>query len=380
MLAARSVGGAIAFLGLLVQLASGGDSTATFTSGDLFYAANRPGAAIYNIAGGGDLIDALAYAPGGGPADASLGQMAWSNDLTRMYTTNFVGNTVYQVDAEGNASLYAEVPEPLGIVVTASGRILVTSYRARKVLDITDPLNVSTFATLPTIGRNMRQLPSGEILVAGSSGKVFDIASGSATVFASIDGASSSYLGDIDFTSDGRVFVTGGFASENKVYEITGGGQRTSPFATLVNAPSNGGAFGLAIDQRNDQILVAPLGANYVVNVTAGGLVDASVASLNRFAWNIPTTNDMAIDCVPWRPRSGSVSAVSTVASLPEWSPDRFASYVSMTGGSGGGFTPPPEQPVQPPEHLPEPGTLAIWGLGALVCAAAAYRRTKPAA
>lgn len=375
ILALRGLLFRILLWGLLVGLASHVEAE-TFNGGDLFYAANQAGAHIFNITRGGDFSDAMPFASGGAANHANLGQMAWSHDLTIMYATNCVGNSVYRIDASGTSSLYVDVPEPVGIVVTSGGRILVNSFSAQQVLDITDPLKIATFASLPTLARNMRQLTSGEILVAGSEGKVFDIASGSATVYASIGSAGSSYLGDIDFTSDGRVFVTGGLSRANKVYEITGGGEFRTPFAILVNAPSNGGAFGLAINQKTNQIFAAPRGRNYVLDITLGGVVDASSASPRRFARNIPTTNDMAIDFVPWRPRPVSNSASNALVWIHDVPlPDRFP-YSSATSSDFAAGLP---RAQDQPESLPEPGTLTIWGLGALLCAAAYCLRRRAA-
>ena len=277
-----------------------------FTSGDLFFASNVIGSLgatpVFDLTGGGDFVGASLFANAGAVGNRSLGQLAWTNDLETMYVTNYNGNTVYAVDSVGNAILFASMNQPAGIVVTPDDRILVNDFGGKQIVDITNPASQTLFATLPSFSRNMRQLPTGEILVAGSGGVVYDVASGTAVAYATIAGSTGGYLGDIDYTSDGRLFVTGGFSHRRDVFEITGGGAFADiPFATLtgVTVAASGAAFGLAIDQSTNQILVAPLTNDYVLDITAGGTVDAQVLS-NRWAFNIPTTSDMAIDFVPF--------------------------------------------------------------------------------
>ena len=274
-------------------------SAVPFTSGDLYYAGNTSASPIYDITGGGNLTGITAFANGGNTGDRNLGQMAWSNDLETMYTTNYIGDSIFTVDAAGNSVFYASVRQPLGIVVTDDDRILVNSFSERRVYDITDTANIFVHATLPTYARNMRQIPSGEVLVAGSNGEVYDVSSGTAVVYAKIQGATASYLGDIEFTSDGRVFVTGGFGHRGDIFDITGGGMfMNNPWAT-VSSSNSGVAFGLAIDPQTNQMLLAPLGRNYVLDVTGGGFLNDNDMSI-RWATNIPTTNDMALDFVPF--------------------------------------------------------------------------------
>jgi hypothetical protein len=302
-----------------------------FNPGDLFISANSSQSPIYNITGGGDFGGASAFALGGASGDRNLGQMAWSSDLSTMYTTNYFGDSVYQVDSDGNSSLYANVNRALGIVVTESGQVLVNSFSAQTVYDITDPNAISVFATLPTYARNMKQLSTGEILIAGSGGQVFDISSGTAQLYATIQNSIGTYLGDIDETSDGRVFVSGATSQKHEVHEITGGGTfADTPYATITNPSTSGTAFGLAINPLTDQMLLAPLSRNYVLDITGGGTFDETLQA-NRFAYNIPVTSDMALDFVP----------------------------------------------LAETDTVPEPTSLAIFGLGGLGLVAGGFRRRK---
>jgi hypothetical protein len=285
----------------------------TFDSGDLYVSANQSGSAIYDISSGGDFTNAVKFADGGGLHNRNLGQMTWSQDLSQMYTTNYSGGSIFSVNPDGTSQLYANVSSPVGIATTKDNRILVLSYPST-VYDITDANNITTFATIPGSSRNMKVLPSGEILVASSNGTVFDIQNGTAVQYAKINGISSSYLGDIDYDNQGNLFVTGGFGSAHNIFDITGGGifDTSDIFATIINPSNSGSAFGLAINQITNQMLLAPLSTNYILDITAGGNIDASL-QVNKFAYNMPITTDMAIDFVPYI-ESQKVPEPSTLA------------------------------------------------------------------
>ena len=288
--------------------------TISFVSGELFFVSNRAGSDIYEISSGGDLTTVLPFARGGMQTERSLGQATWSPDLTKMYTTNFSGNSVYEVLPDGTSRQYASVKDPMGIVTTNNGRILVLSFGVPSIVyDISEPSNVTKFAELPYLSRNMTALPTGEILVASSFGTVFDISSGVAEVYAQISDSRNGYLGDIDYDNNGNVYVTGGFGSYNNIYNITGGGtfDVNDIFSSIINE-GIGGAFGLAINKITNQILLAPLGRNYVLDISTGGEIDATMQS-NHFAFNIPTTSDMAMDFVPF-PKITTVPLPSSVA------------------------------------------------------------------
>lgn len=270
-------------------------NAAPFAMNDLYYASNTNGS-IYNISGGGDLSGRTAFTTGAG---ASLGQLAWSSDLSTMYSTNFSNNRVWSVSSTGAAAVLANIANPTGLIRTRDNRLLVASFLNDAVYDITNPASITTFATGVANARNMAQLPNGKILVVGwsdsnSAPVVYDVTSGgTASVWATLPGNGVN-AGDIDYTSTGRVFVSTGSGGRT-VYELTATGSLASatPFATF---GGNLTAFALAIDRRTDQILAASLSTNYVLDITSGGTFTESSP---KWAFNVPATNDMAIDFVP---------------------------------------------------------------------------------
>jgi hypothetical protein len=272
---------------------------AAFTPGDLYYASNANGT-IYNISAGGNLSTLQPFATG---LLQNLGQIAWSADLSTMYTTAYYGgNYVFAVTAAGAVSTYAAVPSPLGLVRTQNNHLLVSSYGG-PILDITNPANITTFASTGDSIRNLIQLPTGEILAMGTHGRIYRVSQGQSQVWATVAGAGDG--DDIDYTSDGRVYAsfwTGGSPINSAIYDVTGGGTITSaPYAT---PSAGGGTFGLAIDRRTNHILAAGLSQTFVLDVTGGGTFDFTNAANNPpsavFARNIPTTNDTALDFVPF--------------------------------------------------------------------------------
>lgn len=278
---ANRAGTSIVVAAVAVILA-GSPAFAVFTPGDLYYASNQAPGNIYNLAGGGHMTGLAPFAVQG---YGSLGQMAWSADLTTMYSTAYSCDTVFSISASGVASFYASVPCPTGIVWTQDDRLLAVSMDGW-VYDITNPSHPAVVATGMTSPRNIIQLPTGEILVADTgSKKVWDISSGSLVPYASLPG-SSYYVVDLDYTSDGRVFAT----NDTEVYEVTGG-------TAQLFAWSHAHLMGLAIDRSTDQIFAAPLGDYYVLDITAGGYVSSPG---HEWAYSIPGTNNAALDFVPY--------------------------------------------------------------------------------
>ncbi len=273
----------------------GSASAALFQPGDLYYASNRiDNASIYNISTGGDLSGLSPTASG---LERNLGQITWSNDLSTMYTSAYMGSSnggVYSITADGIVDTHSSLDSITGLIFTDDNRLLASQYSTGTVFDITDPGNGSVFASGISQMRNMYQLADGTILVAAEIQTIYDITNGTPTIWAQVPG--TSYAGDIEQTSDGRVFVSTAFSGE--VYEITGGGDfRTdTPFASISGDTTT--AFGLAIDPYTDQILLAGLGKDYIFDITGGGSFLTTPGASN-WAYNLPTTNDMALDFVP---------------------------------------------------------------------------------
>ncbi len=262
---------------------AGSAALAVFTPGDLYYASSQAPGNIYNLAGGGHMTGLTPFAVQG---CGSLGQMAWSADLTTMYSTAHSCDTVFSISDSGAVSFYASVAGPTGIVRTQDDRLLVVSSMEGWVWDVTNPSHRTVVATGMTCPRNIIQLPTGEILVADTgSKKVWDISSGSLVAYASLPGPSY-YVVDLDYTSDGRVFVT----NDTQVYEVTGG-------TAQLFAWSNEHLMGLAIDRSMDQIFAAPLGDYCVLDITAGGYVSSPG---HDWAYSIPGSNNAALDFVPY--------------------------------------------------------------------------------
>jgi hypothetical protein len=298
-----------AFVALGAALALPAAATPTFTQGSLFFASNTTSRTIYDISGGGNFAGETPFATNAG---INLGQMAWSQDLTTMYETSWGTGQIYRVDASGNASVYMNQSNALGIVMTQDGRLLVAVRGGTSsVLDITDPLHPTVFATVAGSVRNMVQLADGRIMIVGGNGtsKVWDItAGGSGTVFANLPGSEAD---DIDYTSDGRIYVSVWTGANTGVYEVSAGGTFTvaDRFANIA-----AGGWALAIDRRTDQILHAAIGQNYVWDITAGG--NFSSTPSGAWAYNIPTTSDTAMDFVPFAELAAPVPAPASALSL----------------------------------------------------------------
>jgi hypothetical protein len=299
--------GLIVIAGLAPQWAA----AVVFQAGDLYYASNSSPGAIYNISGGGNFSGATAFSTGMG---SNLGQLAWSQDRTTMYSTQWSSGPVHQISATGVRTTYSIVTSVLGLSVINTGQVLVAQRSSpSRVFDITNPGTPVLYATINDATRNMTQLPTGEILVMGEQGRIWNVAGGTTTLWADVTAANLG--GDIDFTSDGRVFASfwDSASQGGGVYEVTGGGTITSPrFATPT---SSSPTFALAIDRRTNKILAAGIGATFVLDITAGGTYDfTNVLNNNvavRFATNIPATNDMAMDFVPFIvPEASSVAFV----------------------------------------------------------------------
>jgi WD40 repeat protein len=276
-------GGTLIVVAAVAVMLAGSPAFAVFTPGDLYYASSQAPGNIYNLAGGGRMTGRAPFAVQG---CGSFGQMAWSADLTTMYSTAYSCDTVFSISASGAVSSYASVAGPTGIVRTQDDRLLVVSNVDGWVWDITNPPHRAVVATGMTSPRNIIQLPTGEILVADTgSKKVWDISSGSLVPYASLPG-SSYYVVDLDYTSDGRVFAT----NDKQVYEVTGG-------TAQLFAWSHAHLMGLAIDRSTDQIFASPFGDHYVLDITTGGYVSSPG---HDWAYSIPGSNNAALDFVPY--------------------------------------------------------------------------------
>jgi hypothetical protein len=271
-----SFGTLLCIVALTTILAGGNAALADlFTSGDLYLVSRSNPGYAYNTTGGGDMSGASPFTEVG---SRSLGQIAWSQDLTTMYSTSSTCDTVFSISASGDVSVYVSGIDATGIVRTLDGRLLTVSYSGRCVYDITDASDPQLVVSGLRQPRNMVQLPTGEILVA-DYGTIWDISSGSLLEYASLPGSGHSAT-DIDYTSDGRVFV----ADQHRIWQIMDG--EVSQFAY-----SGSVLMALAIDRTTDQILAATTG-NSILDITG---------PVSAWAYNMPSSMyiDTALDFVP---------------------------------------------------------------------------------
>ncbi|MCI0684277.1 MAG: autotransporter-associated beta strand repeat-containing protein [Gemmataceae bacterium] len=268
--------------------------TPVFTAGEVFAADGDAGGPreFMNVSAGGNLAAAavLATLPG-----RALGQIAWSPDLMTAYVTINNPDQVVAVAANGTVTTYATgIPQPMGLVMTRSARLLVGSFQTGSVYDITGGGDFTTaipFATGLLEPRNFLQLPDGTVLVAErGSGEVTALGSGgnlsSAAPFAFGLGVGGPT--DLARATDGRIFVSS--TSASAVLNITAGGDFSSatPFAT-------GRAFaGLTVDGAG-RLLAFANATNTIYDISAGG--DFSTAS--PWASNLPLQGATALDTVP---------------------------------------------------------------------------------
>ncbi len=293
-------------LALVVAWPAPGFGADTFTRGSVFWAPGDCSGAceVFDVTGGGDLEGAAGFAA----VDRSPGQIAWSQDLSTAYITEFFQNRVSEISVTGVASpFFTGVNRPTGLLRTADNRLLVASFNDGAVYDISggdDSPPATAFATGLGSARNLLQLATGEILVADQNlGRVIDITAGGNF------GAESGFAfgipgnGPFDLVQDasGRIYSS----SFSGVFDITLGGDRsgTTAHATGLNF------VGLTID-GSGRMLASVLNSGAIYNVTDGG----DVSSDPPFASNIRGFADTALDAIPL-----SALPATAVPALSTW-------------------------------------------------------------
>ncbi len=306
-------------LAISIVIAWPGRSDA-FSAEQLFWVPGScsPPCELFDVTGGGDFGTAAAFTT----LDRSPGQIAWSSDLASAYVSHSSKNQVSEISAAGDLTVFATgIFRPTGLLRTADGRLLVASFAARAVFEITDGgdfLSAPRFAFGFSGPRNFVQLASGEILLADqTANRVYDITSGgdfsSETGFAfGFPGGPDTGPFDLVQDASGRIIAS----TFGGVFDITGGGDvSASP------AYAWGREFmGLAVDGAG-ALLASVFETGEIYDITAGG--DFSTAS--PFAWNLRGFSDTAFDTVPQ-----AQAVLPTLAEHGSW---LLASLLLLTGG-----------------------------------------------
>jgi len=259
-----------------------------FVPGDVFWVATAPQGNVVNISGGGDFAGVTPLQSVG----SSIGQVAWSADLSTAYITEITNDAVAFLLPDGSAGGFAvNLASPSGIVRTSDGRLLVASFDDRAVYDITGGGSFASaipFATGFSDPRNLAELPSGEILLADQGlNAVIDIAAGGDLTGVEPFASGVDDVVDLTLDDSGRLWAA---ARTRGVIEITGGGD----FSLAIPHATGREFIALAFD-GSGRLLATDLTSDDIFDVTAGG--DFSTAM--PFAFNLPGESDAALDTVP---------------------------------------------------------------------------------
>jgi DNA-binding beta-propeller fold protein YncE len=290
-------------LGLIVAWPAPGFGTETFTSGIVFWAPGDCFGAceVFDVTGGGDLGTAAGFAT----VDRSPGQIAWSQDLSSAYITEFSQDRVSEISTTGTVSLFfSGISRPTGLLRTADNRLLAASFNDGAVYDISggDASPPETaFATGLGGARNLLQLATGEILVADQNLKrIIDISAGGSfgTELGFAFGIPGSGPFDLVEDASGRIYAS----SFSGVFDITAGGDLSgeSAYATGFNF------VGLTID-GSGRMLASVHNSGVIYDVTDGGNVSSDIP----FAFNLPGFADTALDVTPAAAPPPAVPALS---------------------------------------------------------------------
>ncbi len=278
-------------MALMITRAGPAFGASPFTPGNVFWAPGSCPAVceLFDVTAGGD----FGAADGLATINRSPGQIAWSQDLSRAYVSEFFQNQVSKISAAGEVSTFATgIIRPTGLLRRTDGHLLVASFSNGAVYDISGGGDFSTataFATGLGGARNLLQLATGEILLADQNGgRVIDITSGGH--FAAANGFAFGFpaTAPLDLVQDasGRIYAS----SFSGVFDITDGGDVSgaSPHATGLDF------IGLTV-AGDGKLLASVLITGDVYDITSGGDVSAS----SPFASNLRGFGDTALDAVP---------------------------------------------------------------------------------
>ncbi|MBX2801010.1 MAG: GlyGly-CTERM sorting domain-containing protein [Myxococcales bacterium] len=250
-------------------LAAHGVEPATFSPGDVYYGGAN--SEIVRVVEGDThpiLVQLDTY---------SAGQIAFSPDLTTLYFTVYNPGQVVAVEPDGTFTTVATgLDTPTGLLVTQQGRMLVSSFKAGQILDVTKGGD-QTYTKPLTTGlkgpRSLVQLPTGEVLVADQIlDGVYDVGypdGGVAELFAEVELVRH-------LAHDGKVLYA---VSEGFVFDITAGGIFQPREALSFGQPF----FSLTVDGKG-RLLSGELTGTVLWDVTAGGDFDEATP----FATGLP--------------------------------------------------------------------------------------------
>lgn len=263
---------------------------AEFNAGDLYFAVgtdNTP-TGHYNATDGGDVSGTYVVLP-----DRCPGQLAWSEDLSTMYVSQFDANQVVAVDSSGAAAVFATgLPWVTGLARLEDGSLLAVSYSTGQIYDITAGGDFSGEVPLVTgldEPRNLVQLSDGRVLVADQGrGMVYDINYPVGGDLSADPGFATGLDRVIDLVQDGAGQLYIASYSDSIVMDITAGGDFSAavPFATGRNF------IGLAV--HAGMLVAIAFAEGEIYDITAGG--DYSAAT--PWAWGMVGA-DSALDTVP---------------------------------------------------------------------------------
>lgn len=257
-------------------------AAAQFVSGDIYYTATT--GKIVNVTGGGDFTDEFFVDTG----EYSIGQLAWSEDLTTMYLSLFNTGEVIAIDSTGNVTTFASgLSAPTGLLRTNDGVFLAAEFETGEITDITAGGSMAGVAPLTdglSAPRHLAQLSDGTVLVADQDADaVYDVLypMGGTVGPPFADGLIAVPV--IIVTEDDtiycatREFVNGEFTGF--VYDITGGGDfsAASPFA------SGQSFFSLTVS-GDGRLLSGELFGSVIWDITGGG----DFSSATPFATGLP--------------------------------------------------------------------------------------------
>lgn len=254
---------ACAVLGLVSHVSA----AAKFTPGDLFAVSNT--GRVYNVTAGGDFTNATPFADIGA---SEIGHIAFSRDLTTMYVSSFINNTVFAIDASGVATpLATNLYHPLGLLMTTDGRLLVVDDNSggtstKEVTDITDGGDFSyggpVFASnVGELGFDLAQSVDGRIFVSdGYRDRILDITAGGPASAANQFGPLLSSL-SIEAAPDGGLFATD--SDVTRVVKLDANGQ---PTLVGYNRSLSGVEY-----TAGGRLLGVDFNTNEIIDITAGG-------------------------------------------------------------------------------------------------------------
>jgi hypothetical protein len=269
----------------VVALLARETSAIGFTPGDLF--ADTYYGTVYNVTAGGNFASATPFASVG---FIDIGKPAWSADLSTMYVSDRVADTVYAIDAAGNVSTFATgLDGPAGLLLTSTGKLLVTEFDAGEVTDISAGGNFTSaapFAAGMSNPGDLAETPDGRLFASEwGAHEVSNITAGGTITPGDVFVSGLPAVSSLITSQSGGLMATASNAYQ--VYDIT-------PLGVKTLFGSNAAIWGIGYDASGN-LLGADLSTNEVRNISAGG--DLSTAPV--FASGLSGLHSVAVVPVP---------------------------------------------------------------------------------